>query len=121
LEGGDELSPTIQKALDDSCAVIIVLTDNVNKQPEIRRYYKKEWNYVVSQKPKDIYVVHTESYNGWTLHDNVFTKEVQDNILGDAGDLFIPRIKIGPPDYLLSSSFLTEVKSKQYKMRISGL
>jgi len=121
LEAGDDLSPTIKKALDDSCSVIIVLTNNVNKQPGMRRYYKKEWNHVMSTKPKDISVVYSSDYNSWDLHDDIFTKEVKDNIIDEHGDKYIPRIKITSPEYTLDAGFLTDLKAKQYKARISAL
>lgn len=121
LESGDELNPKIRQAIDDSCAILPIVTNHVNSEVNIKKYYKKEWNYSLQNKDlKTIFPVVADNYNGHTIQGDVFTKEVQDFLLTD-GNHFAERQVVASPGYLLSQSFVDKLKQLQYNTRISGL
>lgn len=121
LQSGDELDETIKKAIDNGCAFIPVVTNNVNKEVNIKKYYKKEWNYAIGSKDlRAVFPVVINDYNGHTLLSDVFTQEVRDSILSDS-NIFMKREQVASPAYQLSRHFIDELKQLQYNARISGL
>ncbi len=122
LLNGDALDESIQKAIDDAFAFIPVVTNNANKEPDKRKYYKREWNYAVKpERYSIIFPVRTNDYNGHTLYSDIFLNEVKELLLKDDGDILSQRVTVKPEDnYKLNDDFINKLLALQYKRRISG-
>ena len=121
LEHGDDLDPKIRKAIDSSSHFLAILTSNLHKKENMKKYYKREWNYAAENKDiKVIYPLWSNDYNPHTLLDEIFTDKAKDIFLRDSS-IFVDRQYIAHPEYVLTDQFLKKIKVEQYKQRLSGI
>jgi len=121
LEHGDDLDPKIKKAIDSSSHFLAIVTSSVHKKENMKKYYKREWNYAAENKDiKVIYPVWSDDYNSHTLLDDIFFDRTKDIFLRDSS-IFVERQSIKNPDYVLNDQFLKKIKIEQYKQRLLGL
>lgn len=122
LMNGDDLDDNIKNAIDNAFAFIPIVTNHANEEPQMRKYYKREWNYAVKpDKYNLIFPIRINDYNGNTIFSDVFTKEVKDLLLKDDGSNLSQREVVNPDNnYLFKEDFINKLKKLQYKQRTSG-
>jgi len=120
LRQGDELTREILDSIDNSCCFIPIITNSVNNEMKLNRYYKKEWNYACQNKRKEeIYPIRTKDFINRLPHvDKGFSIETINLLLKNNAEALVMYV-ISPPGYKLNKKYIEEIKMLQYKSKIA--
>ena len=122
LRQGDELTREIFDSIDNSCCFIPIITNSVNNEMKLNRYYKNEWNYACQYKRKEeIFPIRTRDFKRRRYTAGGFSIETINLLLNDSTETLLIYHVISPPDYKLNKKELDEIKKLQYESRKKSL
>lgn len=114
LRAGQNLDNGIISAINNSCIVLPILSNNV-QNATIEKYYPKEWNYVCKQtETRSIIPLRTSNYAYNTLPDGVFSENTKKMLLLNGEGQLIYEVLGDKPNKILSDKFMSQVKEIQY-------